>query len=86
MYLTSKQFEPKIKVWRGKFKEKLNITISKICAVSKKTYHVTISLRDYLEIKTHGSPNLSKLTPRQRRFILTWLTPKEYELIKKDNL
>ena len=82
MFLTSGEYMPKVTLDRN-----LNEVIAfKKCFITKKIYYVKLQLRYYQEIKLVGTPNFSSLTINQRRFLIAWLTPAEYEALKKDKI
>tara|TARA_R110000772_G_scaffold225562_1_gene336210 strand:+ start:494 stop:748 length:255 start_codon:yes stop_codon:yes gene_type:complete len=84
MLLTHGKFTPTISI--SNQKDILWVKISKICFITKKTYWVECELDYFKEMKKAQTPNFSRLSRNQRRFLIAYVTPAEFEALKKDGI
>lgn len=62
------------------------VRVTKKCFISNKDYYVDLPIDNYRQMKITGSPDYSKLTRNQRRFLVSFITPKEFEALKHDRI
>lgn len=82
MLLTTGELKPTAKLSA----DMTTVRLAKTCLLTHQEYWVDIPFDMFKRIKKGSKSELSHYTINQRRFIIAWLTPKEYEALKKDGI